>query len=50
MPSMKCYHCGQVKRCQMRLNREGQPEYLCPQCARELGYSGGEKRVALGRG
>lgn len=42
-PSMKCYQCGQVKRCRMVLEepREGgKPAvlYLCRPCQRELGY------------
>jgi hypothetical protein len=47
MPSLKCYQCGKVKRCQMYVRcPEGQPfsqttaelSYLCRPCARALGY------------
>jgi protein-arginine kinase activator protein McsA len=47
MPSMKCYHCGKVKRCRMIVTRivdvteehKTVVEYLCGPCARELGYA-----------
>ena len=44
MPSLKCYQCGKVKRCQMVVTRNPddtrpQTEYLCRPCARELGYA-----------
>ena len=46
MPSLKCYQCGKVKRCQM-FESGPNPDagvvkmivYLCRPCARELGYS-----------
>ena len=31
-----CYHCGDIKRLTMRLDRDGHPEYLCAACHREL--------------
>ncbi len=49
MPSMRCYHCGKVKRCKMyevtrRWPGEQSTTYLCVRCSRELGYfdEGGE--------
>ena len=45
MPSLKCYQCGKVKRCQMFLEARQStggpvetPVYLCRPCARELGH------------
>ena len=47
MASMKCHHCGKVKRCRMftvtkRWPGEPSTTYLCAPCARELGYGGDE--------
>jgi hypothetical protein len=38
MPSMKCAHCLEIKRCRMVKGRQGY-EYLCKPCCRELGYT-----------
>lgn len=44
MTSMPCHHCGKVRKCALHRDDErgGAILYLCPKCARTLGY--GEAR------
>lgn len=48
MPSLKCEQCGKIKRCAMHLDEHTKrPVYLCPPCAKELGYAPRVNKLTL---
>lgn len=43
-PSLKCEQCNRVARCSLHIDgHTNRPIYLCKRCAKELGYTKGEK-------